>query len=265
MPSGGGGFPLGGGMRLGGGAIIIIVIVSLLFGVNPLEILGMMEGGGPVVAPQTQPVPAGPHVPARPVPEAIVAIVGDKLDVRPRCSDGHADRPRRSCPPAPLRRRQCEAPRDRSIARTTEGLSRHRVFPRIAKPLRRAWRFRAGLRIAREIATTQNQLGTMKVRSARCGCATTHRATASARHRRIAAGVWGFFAAKRNLLEPGDLEEGLRAASAVGDDTIQKRTQGHVVPDAFTHGTAEQRTKWFRTGFASGDPRSCNTFAAQGV
>jgi predicted metalloprotease len=75
------------------------------------------------------------------------------------------------------------------------------------------------------------------------------------------AGVWGSYAAKRNLLDPGDMEEGIRAASAVGDDTIQKRTQGHIVPDAFTHGTAEQRVKWFRTGFASGDPRSCNTFA----
>ena len=77
------------------------------------------------------------------------------------------------------------------------------------------------------------------------------------------AGVWGFYAAKRNLLEPGDLEEGLRAASAVGDDTIQKRTQGYTVPDAFTHGKSEQRMRWFRTGFQSGDPRSCNTFAAK--
>ena len=75
------------------------------------------------------------------------------------------------------------------------------------------------------------------------------------------AGVWGSFAAKRNLLDAGDVEEGIRAASAVGDDTIQKRTQGHIVPDAFTHGTAEQRVKWFRTGLASGDPRTCNTFA----
>ena len=50
---------------------------------------------------------------------------------------------------------------------------------------------------------------------------------------------------------------------SVGDDTIQKRTQGYTVPDAFTHGKAEQRVKWFRTGFASGDPRSCNTFAAK--
>ena len=77
------------------------------------------------------------------------------------------------------------------------------------------------------------------------------------------AGVWAFYAAKRNRLEPGDAEEGLRAASAVGDDTIQKRTQGYVVPDAFTHGKAEQRMKWFKTGMQSGDPRSCNTFAAK--
>lgn len=75
------------------------------------------------------------------------------------------------------------------------------------------------------------------------------------------AGVWGHFAQKRNLLEPGDLEEGLRAAAAVGDDTIMKRTQGYVVPDAMNHGTAEQRMRWFRTGLASGDPRSCDTFS----
>jgi predicted metalloprotease len=72
------------------------------------------------------------------------------------------------------------------------------------------------------------------------------------------AGVWGHFAQKRNLLEPGDLEEGLRAAAAVGDDQIMKRTQGYVVPDAFTHGSAEQRVTWFRRGLQSGDPRQCD-------
>ena len=60
---------------------------------------------------------------------------------------------------------------------------------------------------------------------------------------------------------PGDLEEGLRAAAAVGDDMIMKRTQGYVVPDAMTHGTAEQRQRWFRKGLASGDPRQCDTFS----
>ena len=78
------------------------------------------------------------------------------------------------------------------------------------------------------------------------------------------AGVWGFFAAKRNLLEPGDMEEGIGAASAVGDDTIQKRRPGgHVVPDAFTHGTSEQRMSWFRKGLDTGSVTACNTFEAK--
>jgi predicted metalloprotease len=76
------------------------------------------------------------------------------------------------------------------------------------------------------------------------------------------AGVWGYFAQKRNKLEPGDLEEGFRAASAVGDDSIQKRAQGYVVPESFTHGSAEQRLRWFRTGLETGDMRRCNTFAS---
>ena len=79
------------------------------------------------------------------------------------------------------------------------------------------------------------------------------------------AGVWGFYAAKRNLLEPGDVEEGMRAASAVGDDAIQKSSRGYVVPDAFTHGSAAQRVHWFRQGMSTGDPRSCNTFAAKDI
>ncbi len=78
------------------------------------------------------------------------------------------------------------------------------------------------------------------------------------------AGVWGYFAQKRGKLEPGDLESGFRAASAVGDDQIQKRTQGYVVPESFTHGTAEQRLRWFKTGLESGDMRKCDTFAASG-
>ena len=78
------------------------------------------------------------------------------------------------------------------------------------------------------------------------------------------AGVWGYFAQKRDKLEPGDLESGFRAASAVGDDQIQKRTQGYVVPESFTHGTAEQRLRWFKTGLESGDMRKCDTFAASG-
>ncbi len=79
------------------------------------------------------------------------------------------------------------------------------------------------------------------------------------------AGVWGYHADQsRHLLEKGDVEEALNAAAAIGDDRLQRQAQGYVVPDAFTHGSSEQRVRWFRQGLASGDPDSCNTFAATG-
>lgn len=75
------------------------------------------------------------------------------------------------------------------------------------------------------------------------------------------AGVWGDYAQKRGQMEAGDIEEGLRAAGAVGDDMIQKRTQGYVVPESFTHGSAKDRMMWFTRGYQSGDMRQCNTFS----
>jgi predicted metalloprotease len=77
------------------------------------------------------------------------------------------------------------------------------------------------------------------------------------------AGVWAEQANKvHKILEPGDLEQGLQAASSVGDDTLQKRMQGTVVPDSFTHGTSAQRVRWFRRGFDSGRIENCDTFHA---
>ncbi len=76
------------------------------------------------------------------------------------------------------------------------------------------------------------------------------------------AGVWAHHAQNRNLLEAGDIEEAMRAAAAIGDDTIQRRTQGRIVPDSFTHGSSEQRMRWFMTGMKSGQIAACNTFDA---
>jgi len=80
------------------------------------------------------------------------------------------------------------------------------------------------------------------------------------------AGVWAAHAAEVSngqvSLDPRDIEDGLRAASAVGDDTLQKRSQGRVMPDAFTHGTSEQRMRWFRKGADTGNPDACYTFGA---
>jgi uncharacterized protein len=74
------------------------------------------------------------------------------------------------------------------------------------------------------------------------------------------AGVWAHHAQKKGILEVGDLEEALNAASAIGDDKLQQQSQGYVVPDGFTHGTSEQRYRWFKKGFDSGDPDQGNTF-----
>ena len=80
------------------------------------------------------------------------------------------------------------------------------------------------------------------------------------------AGVWANLNDQvKNRLQPGDVEEGLNAASQIGDDMIQRRTQGRVVPDAFTHGSSEQRVRWFREGLESGNLRSCDTFSVSSL
>jgi len=76
------------------------------------------------------------------------------------------------------------------------------------------------------------------------------------------AGMFAKYVQKQGLLEQGDIEEALQAASAIGDDAIQRQSSGYVVPDSFTHGTSEQRLRWFRKGFDTGDIRQGDTFAA---
>jgi predicted metalloprotease len=123
--------------------------------------------------------------------------------------------------------------------------------------------------IAHEVGHhVQNLMGTAeKVRAAQGRASRTDANALSVRMELQAdcfAGVWGRNAAQsRQLLEAGDVEEGLRAASAIGDDRMQRRTQGWVVPDAFTHGSSEQRVRWFRRGLETGDPAACDTFSAQ--
>ncbi len=74
------------------------------------------------------------------------------------------------------------------------------------------------------------------------------------------AGVWAAYAQQENRIEPGDVEEAMNAAAAIGDDALQKRAQGYAVPDSFTHGTSKQRMRWFNQGLRSGDIQQCDTF-----
>ena len=75
--------------------------------------------------------------------------------------------------------------------------------------------------------------------------------------------MWAKYAQRQDLLEAGDIEEAVKAAEAVGDDTLQKRSRGYAVPDSFTHGTSEQRMYWLKRGLQSGDIKQCDTFAAE--
>jgi len=121
--------------------------------------------------------------------------------------------------------------------------------------------------IAHEVGHhVQNQLGIMSKVQARQSRAREREANALSVRLELQAdclaGIWASFANReRKILEPGDVEEGLNAAAQIGDDTIQKRAQGYVVPEGFTHGSANQRVSWFRRGIQTGDLKQCDTFA----
>ena len=80
------------------------------------------------------------------------------------------------------------------------------------------------------------------------------------------AGVWGYHAHRnRQLVEPGDFEEGMRAAAAIGDDRLQRQSRGYVQPESWTHGSSTQRVEWLRKGLTSGDVAACDTFGGSGL
>jgi predicted metalloprotease len=119
--------------------------------------------------------------------------------------------------------------------------------------------------IAHEVGHhVQNLLGTMEeARSVQRGLSRADANEISVRLELQAdfyAGVWARYAERMGVLEPGDVEEALNAASAIGDDRLQRQTQGTIVPDSFTHGTSAQRMRWFRRGFETGDVRAGDTF-----
>ena len=107
----------------------------------------------------------------------------------------------------------------------------------------------------------QNVLGTMeRSRSGRSGETQNQQSVRVELQADCYSGVWANYIGQKGFVEVGDIEEALNAASQIGDDRLQKQGQGYVVPDSFTHGTSEQRARWFRVGYEAGDLRRCNTF-----
>ena len=273
--AGGGGGGFGMPVRLSGGVIVIAVIASLLFGINPLDMLGaLMGGGGPVVQQQAPATAPGSSASANdPQHEFVARVLGSTEDVWTKLfSDMGAryeppklslfqGRVRSACGMASAASGPFYCPGDRHLYLDTA------FFNELTRRFKAPGDFAQGYVIAHEVGHhVQNQLGIMEQFSQQQQrLDSAGRNALSVRLELQAdcfAGIWGHYVQAANKLDPGDIEEGLRAASAVGDDNIQKSTQGYVVPDSFTHGSAEQRVRWFRTGFDSGDVRACNTFSS---
>ena len=286
LPEGGGGGLPFGGMRLGGGALIILVIVGMLFGINPFEMLGMLGGGdgGSIQVPPTAPSeyqlpsqtaqPPGAPTTGDANKDFSTAVLGDTEDVWTAIfkQSGQRYEPpklvlyrgatRSACGGANAAVGPFYCPADRDLYLDTS------FFNQLKSRFGAPGEFAQAYVIAHEVGHhIQNLQGTMRQFDAQMQRSDERSANALSVRLELQAdcyaGVWGFYSQKRNIIDAKDIESGLRAAAAVGDDEIQKRTTGHVVPESFTHGSAEQRARWFRTGLQSGDPRDCNTFAAR--
>ena len=260
-----GGVPL----KLGGGGILLVIVLSVLFGVNPLEILQMVGG--------TSATTAGPASPATPPPESdegaqfvsvILASTEDVWSELFRQGEGTYRPPRlvlfdgavaSACGTTSSAVGPFYCPGDDQVYIDLG-------FFRQLRALGAPGDFAQAYVIAHEVGHhVQNLLGTSdQVRRAQAGMPRSQSnalLVALELQADCYAGVWGYWAnQERGFLEPGDVEEGLRAAAAIGDDTLQRRSGGRVQPESWTHGSSAQRQEWLRRGLESGNPDLCDTF-----
>jgi predicted metalloprotease len=271
----------GGGMRFGGihlglGGIIIVVLGSWLFGVNPMTVLGLLSGGGSTTAP-TQSEPA--HQP--PASDSLAGFVSTILasteDVWGEIftqAGGTYERPRlvlfrdaipTACGTGESAMGPFYCAQDRKVYIDLG------FYQTLRDRLGSPGDFAQAYVIAHEVGHhVQNLLGTTaKVDALRQRENKVQRNATSVQVELQAdcfAGVWAFHSqAEKHWLDQGDIESALNAASHIGDDALQKQAQGRVVPDTFTHGTSAQRVNWFKRGLANGRVANCDTFSASAL
>ena len=268
-----GGFriPMGrrGGGGIGIGTIIILGILWLVFGVNPLEMLG---GGG--LQQQTQQIPQTQQQPGAPAANdemgkfaSKVLSTTERTWTRVFKENGRQyEEPRMvlfsgyvqsACGAAQSAMGPFYCPRDKKIYIDLS------FFRDMSTRLGASGDFAHAYVIAHEVGHhVQTLLGIAeKVTAARLRSSKTEANRLSVRMELQAdclAGVWA--RDNKNILEQGDIEEGINAATAIGDDRLQKRSQGYVVPESFTHGTSAQRVEWFKRGIQTGNISQCDTF-----
>ncbi len=269
---GGGGLSFGGG-RLGLGSIAIALVASYFLGINPMTVLNMLSGGGMPVIEQSAPAahrPPADDQMARFVSKVLASTEDTWTDVF-RANGRQYEQPK-------LVLFSGATPTACGTGQTAMGPfycpGDHKVYIDLAFYQELKTRFHApgefaqAYVIAHEVGHhVQNLLGIAdKVHNAQQRAGKVEANALSVRMELQAdclAGVWGKRTdTMKNVLEPGDLEAALTAASAIGDDRLQQQAQGRIVPESFTHGSSEQRVRWFRRGFESGDMNQCNTFKA---
>ena len=277
-----GGMP-GGKGGLGIGVVIIIVVISWYFGIDPSVLLNgaqLLTGGG---SPSQQTSPAPPvtaGTPNDPTGKFVALVLGDTED---RWTEIFAASKRTYHPPklrlfAGSEPTPCAfarsamgpfyCPRDQRIYLDTSFFDDlQNKFGGCANS--KACQFSEAYVIAHEVGHhVQDEFGILP-RVMEAQQAASSKIEANQLQVRVElqadclAGVWANRAQqKHNFLDPGDVDQALQTASAIGDDRLQKETQGYVVPDSFTHGTSEQRKRWFLNGFNSGQASACDTLSA---
>ncbi len=268
----------GGGIRLGGGAILLVVVVSLLLGKNPLDVLALLSGDGAPTQVQTQPASPSATVPTTPARDAqkdfVRAVLGDTEDFwggtfrqmgsryQPPKLGLFEGQIQSACGFASVAMGPFYCPVNQEVYLDLE------FFRELSQRFGAPGDFARAYVIAHEVGHhVQNQLGVMSdMEKKNANASDRNRNALSVRLELQAdclAGVWGHSAAQRGIIDAKDIDAGIAAASAVGDDRLQKQSRGYVVPESFTHGSSAQRVKWFRTGLDSGDLRQCNTFTSR--
>ena len=272
---GGGGFGLG-GRSIGIGTIVLALIGSAVFGVNPLTMLDMLSGGGGGAVPVQQTQTESQAPPANDKQTRFVRT--DLADTEDVWTQVFAEKGAQYKKPK-LRIFDNATDTGCGVGRTASGpfycpadqkVYIDLIFYRLMQErFGVSCEFAQAYVIAHEIGHhVQNQLGISdKVQAARENGSERQANEMSVRLELQADCFAGLWANKSNqshaILEQGDVESALKAANAIGDDALQRQAQGHVVPDSFTHGTSEQRVRWFSKGLDKGDVEQCNTFNAR--
>ncbi len=260
----------GRGLKLGIGGTLLALVASYFLGIDPRVILGLMS-----TAPSSSPAPVATQgTPTDEQGRFIAAVLGETEDTWSaifKANGGQYIPPKlvlyrnqmpTACGTGSAAAGPFYCPLDRKVYLDLG------FFQQLADEFHAPGQFAEAYVLAHEVGHhVQNLLGIAdKVRAAQQRATEAQANQLSVRLELQAdcfAGVWAKHADQtKHILEQGDVEAALRAASAVGDDTIQKRAQGYVVPESFTHGSAAERTSWFKRGLAGGSIQDCDTFAA---